>query len=84
MENACVLHASEGVDMVMQGSYNSGKYLNRLETLGYSQEEIDRRLEDTFEQIFYGPEEVRLCHFAGPDMMSVSYTHLTLPTKLEV
>ena len=54
--------------MMMEGAYYSGQYLNRLERLGYAQAEIDNKLESTFEEMFYGPEGVRLCHFAGPDM----------------
>ena len=53
----------------MEGAYYNGQYLNRLERLGYSQAEIDNKLESTFEEMFYGPEGVRLCHCAGPDMM---------------
>ena len=81
----------------MEGAYYNGQYLNRLERLGYSQAEIDNKLESTFEEMFYGPEGVRLCHCAGPDMMyiedtgnhdvrteAVSYTHLTLPTTERV
>ena len=39
-----------------------------------SQAEIDNKLESTFEEMFYGPEGVRLCHFAGPDMMYIEDT----------
>ena len=60
--------------MIMEGAYYSGQYLNRLERLGYAQAEIDNKLESTFEEMFYGPEGVRLCHFAGPDMMYIEDT----------
>lgn len=40
----------------MEGAYYNGQYLNRLERLGYSQAEIDNKLESTFEEMFYGPE----------------------------
>ena len=40
----------------------------------YSQAEIDNKLESTFEEMFYGPEGVRLCHCAGPDMMYIEDT----------
>ena len=39
----------------MEGAYYNGQYLNRLERLGYSQAEIDNKLESTFEEMFYGP-----------------------------
>ena len=58
----------------MEGAYYNGQYLNRLERLGYSQAEIDNKLERTFEEMFYGPEGVRLCHCAGPDMMYIEDT----------
>ena len=58
----------------MEGAYYNGQYLNRLERLGYSQAEIDNKLESTFEEMFYGPEGVRLCHCAGPDMMYIEDT----------
>ena len=35
----------------MEGAYYNGQYLNRLERLGYSQAEIDNKLESTFEEI---------------------------------
>ena len=60
--------------MMMEGAYYSGQYSNRLERLGYAQAEIDSKLERTFEEMFYGPEGVRLCHFAGPDMMYIEDT----------
>ena len=34
----------------MEGAYYNGQYLNRLERLGYSQAEIDNKLESTFER----------------------------------
>lgn len=58
----------------MEGAYYNGQYLNRLERLGYSQAEIDNKLESTFEEMFYGPEGGRLCHCAGPDMMYIEDT----------
>ena len=58
----------------MEGAYYNGQYLNRLERLGYSQAEIDNKLESAFEEMFYGPEGVRLCHCAGPDMMYIEDT----------
>ena len=38
---------------IMEGAYYNGQYLNRLERLGYSQAEIDNKLESTFEEMFY-------------------------------
>ena len=58
----------------MEGAFYNGQYLNRLERLGYSHAEIDNKLESTFEEMFYGPEGVRLCHCAGPDMMYIEDT----------
>ena len=60
----------------MAGAYETGVYRNIFKECGYSEEEIEKRVKETFETIFYGSEEERFYHEAG----AVSYTHLTLPT----
>ena len=52
----------------MQGAFYTGTYRNLFAECGYSQEEIDRRVEDTFQTIFFGPEEERFYHESGSDM----------------
>ena len=52
----------------MQGAFYTGTYRNLFAECGHSQEEIDRRVEDTFQTIFFGPEEDRFYHESGSDM----------------
>lgn len=51
-----------------KGAFYSGTYRNVLLENGYSQEETDRRVEETFQTMFYGPEEERIYHPVGEDM----------------
>lgn len=53
----------------MQGAYWTGQYPSRLETLGYAREEITKKLEHTFDLLFHGSEDMRICHPAGADML---------------
>lgn len=46
----------------MQGAFYTGVYPNAFLECGYSQEEIDRKVEETFQTIFYGPEDQRFYH----------------------
>lgn len=46
----------------MQGAFTTGIYRNVFLENGYSQEEIDKKLEDTFRVMFYGSEEERIYH----------------------
>ena len=43
-------------------------YRNVFEEFGHSKEEIDARLEEIFQTIFYGPEGVRFYYPVGDDM----------------
>lgn len=52
----------------MQGAFYTDEYRNVFLENGYSKEEIDRKVEETFQAMFYGPEDVRIYHPAGPDM----------------
>jgi oligosaccharide reducing-end xylanase len=52
----------------MAGAYYTGNYRNVFAELGYSQEEINERLEDTFQTLFYGSEDQRIYHPVGDDM----------------
>ena len=38
----------------MAGAYKTGKYRNVFKEYGYPEEEIQKRVEDTFNTIFYG------------------------------
>ncbi|MCD8165966.1 MAG: glycosyl hydrolase family 8 [Bacteroides sp.] len=41
-----------------QGAFETGKYRNLFAELGYPQQEIDRKLSEIFESLFYGPNRV--------------------------
>lgn len=43
----------------MAGAFETGKYRNVFAEYGYPEAEIQRRVEQTFETIFYGNEEER-------------------------
>lgn len=46
----------------------TGIYRNVFKECGYSEEEINKRVEYTFQTIFYGSEEERFYHEVGDDM----------------
>ena len=52
----------------MSGAFKTGIYRNLLREYGYSQKEVDKKLEEVFQTIFYGPEDERFYHKAGEDM----------------
>ena len=52
----------------MAGAYKTGKYRNVFKEYGYPEEEIQKRVEDTFNTIFYGNDDERFYHEAGDDM----------------
>lgn len=51
-----------------QGSFYTKEYRNVFLELGYSQEEIDARVDQTFQTMFYGSDEERIYHPVGDDM----------------
>jgi oligosaccharide reducing-end xylanase len=46
----------------MPNAFKTGIYTNYFAELGYTQEQIDKRLNDAFETIFFGPEDQRIYH----------------------
>ncbi len=52
----------------MNGAYKTGKYRNVFAELGYDINEIERRKEEIFQTLFYGPEDERIYHPVGKDM----------------
>ena len=46
----------------MQGAFAAKEYRNLFAQCGYSQEDIDRKVEEAFQTIFYGPEDQRFYH----------------------
>ncbi len=51
-----------------QGAFTTGEYRNVFAELGYAPEEIQKKVEDTFQTMFYGPEDQRLYHPQGEDL----------------
>lgn len=51
----------------MAGAYETKQYRNVFAEYGYSEEEIEKRVQETFETIFHGSEEERFYHEAGED-----------------
>lgn len=54
--------------MEKRGAYYTGEYTNLFVEAGHSKEEVEKRLEDTFNTIFYGSDEERFYHEVGDDM----------------
>ena len=52
----------------MAGAVSTGRYRNLFAECGIPEEEINRKLEETFQTMFYGSEEERIYHPAGEDM----------------
>ena len=52
----------------MAGAVVTGKYRNVFAEYGIPQEEIDKRVEETFQTMFHGCEEERIFHEVGDDM----------------
>lgn len=51
-----------------EGAYFTGVYPNHFLRIGVTQEEVDARLEEIFNTLFYGSEEERIYHQVEPDM----------------
>lgn len=41
-----------------KGAFETGKYRNLFVEMGYSKKEVDKRLQQTFDDVFYGPNKV--------------------------
>lgn len=50
------------------GAYESKVYRNVFEQIGKTPEEIEKKIRDAAHTFFYGSEEERIYHEAGPDM----------------
>ena len=51
----------------MAGAFETGVYRNVFLECGIPEEEIEKKVSDTFRTMFYGKEEERIYHEAGPD-----------------
>lgn len=52
----------------MQGAFYTGQYRNLFKEFGYDEKEIEKKLEDAYQTIFYGSEDERFYHEVGDDM----------------
>ena len=50
------------------GAVSTGKYRNLFKELGYSDAEIDKKVESTWQKFFYGTDEERIYYPVGEDM----------------
>lgn len=52
----------------MKGAFYTGEYRNVFKELGYSEDEIRKKIDDAYQTIFYGSEDERFYHEIGDDM----------------
>ncbi|HBY72310.1 MAG TPA: xylanase, partial [Lachnospiraceae bacterium] len=52
----------------MKGAFYTGEYRNIFKELGFTETEIEKKLEEAYQTIFYGPKEERFYHEFGDDM----------------
>ena len=45
-----------------KGAFYTGEYRNVFKEYGYDEKEINQKIEDAFQTIFYGPEDERFYH----------------------
>ncbi|MFA9380201.1 MAG: glycosyl hydrolase family 8 [Acetanaerobacterium sp.] len=52
----------------MSKAFHTGEYTNIFAQLGYSHAEIEKRVNDTFNTLFFGDDAMRIYHETGDDM----------------
>ncbi|WP_027085159.1 glycosyl hydrolase family 8 [Cohnella panacarvi] len=52
----------------LRGSFHTGQYRNLFKEYGYSEQEINERVKQTWEALFEGDEDTRIYYDAGDDM----------------
>lgn len=52
----------------MEGAFYSGKYRSVFKDYGYPDEEVNKRVMDAWQKLFYGDEDTRIYYTAGDDM----------------
>ncbi len=60
--------------MANNGAFYTGVYRNVFAEMGYDPAEIDRRVEETFNEMFYGPKNIALYHPDWDDKASFEDT----------
>jgi oligosaccharide reducing-end xylanase len=51
-----------------EGAFYTGKYRNVFKELGYSEDEIDKKVGDAFNEMFYGDADTRIYNSVGEDL----------------
>jgi oligosaccharide reducing-end xylanase len=52
----------------MEGAFYTGRYRSVFKEYGYPDEEVEKRVKDTWQKLFYGDEDTRIYYTAGDDM----------------
>ncbi len=60
--------------MKTKGAWETGQYRNVFLEMGYRQEEIDQKIQDTFQTLFYGSKEEAIYHSISNDMAYIEDT----------
>ncbi len=53
---------------LLKGAFYSGEYRNVFKELGMTDSEIEQKVQDTWEKIFYGDDDTRIYYPVGEDM----------------
>lgn len=66
----------EGVLLLSKkgGAFYTGEYRNVFKEYGYSQTEINEKIKNTWQQLFFGDEDIRFYHPVGDDMGYITDT----------
>ena len=59
--------------MENKGAFYTGEYRNLFKEYGYSEAEIEKKVQDTWEELFFD-EELRIYHPVGDDMGYITDT----------
>ena len=51
-----------------KGAFFTGQYRNVFAECGYPEQAVREKIQETWEQLFFGPAEIRFYHPVGPDM----------------
>jgi oligosaccharide reducing-end xylanase len=52
----------------LKGAFYTGEYRNVFKELGYADSDIERKIQDTWEKVFYGDDDTRIYYPVGEDM----------------
>src|SRR5690554_1020739 len=60
--------------MSKDGAFYTGRYRNLFKEFAYPVEEIEKKLNDTYQELFFGNEDIRFYHPVGDDMGYITDT----------